>query len=485
MTSLLTRPRSAVAVGAGLALLASLLGAGAAHAAGPYDERHVITQGHADLFYIQKDAAGEPELAIHSDEFGTHAPEDFVIHGKPSVHATTAGANVANLLGVAQGSTYHLLPQTNQLGKLFIGFGYNPADFGTIVITHTLSDFEGPGTFAAWQSGEDGPETWLHSAQDDWTFTSQASHEHLAWGFTEEGVYTFDVTSTFELGGETKTVGPQTYSIVIGEELPQDADPEPGPVSVAVTGAAAHYHTGEVVSLTANVTGSDEDHFHWFTRPNASADWSVVPGALSDAYAFVVTGEHEVKAVLYDHDHNVLAESEPVGIHIDDHGNTPGIGPEIAVSLDETQGALVISVAAGSERSELSPLQLNPQADRFVSEGEIGGITVTDTRTTAPGWSASGRVRDLVTIDGAVLNGKYLGWTPKVVSASAGQSVSAGAAVAPGFIEGNGIKGWSVLGSAAAGASTGTAVLGADIRIEAPTTTEVGDYTGVVLITVI
>lgn len=66
-----------------------------------------------------------------------------------------------------------------------------------------------------------------------------------------------------------------------------------------------------------------------------------------------------------------------------------------------------------------------------------------------------------------------------------GAQAAAGAAVAPGFIDGNGIKGWSVLGTAAAGSSNGTAVLGADVRIEAPTTTEIGDYTGLVLITVI
>ena len=63
--------------------------------------------------------------------------------------------------------------------------------------------------------------------------------------------------------------------------------------------------------------------------------------------------------------------------------------------------------------------------------------------------------------------------------------MNAGGVVAPGFTEGTGIKNWSVLGSAAAGASAGTAVLGAAIQIEAPTTTEVGDYTGIVLITVI
>jgi hypothetical protein len=90
-----------------------------------------------------------------------------------------------------------------------------------------------------------------------------------------------------------------------------------------------------------------------------------------------------------------------------------------------------------------------------------------------------------VTVDGAVLDGASVGWAPKVDASAGGQTVSAGAAVAPALSGGNGIKAWSVLGSAAAGSSVGTAVLGADLRIEAPTTTEVGEYSGIVLITVI
>ncbi|MER7798423.1 choice-of-anchor M domain-containing protein [Microbacterium sp. NPDC096154] len=488
MTSLLTRPRPAVATGVGLALAASLLGATAAHAAGPYDDRNVLSQGHADAFYIEKDAAGEPALAIHSDEFGTHAPEEFVIQGKPSVASRTAGASVASVLGIESGASYYLLPQTNQPGQVFLGFGYDTADYpaGSIEVTHTITDFEGPGTFAAWQNGDEGPVEWLNSAKDDWSFTSTANHEHLNWGFTAEGEYTFDVTSTFSDGGVEKIAGPQTYTFFVGEDLPQDAEPEPGATSLSISGVAAHYHTGNVASLTAVQSPEPvSDHFHWFTRASADAEWTAVDGAYTDSYGFVVTGEQQVKAVVYDHDHNAIAESDPVQIHVDDHGSTPGVGPEIAVSLKDTEGALVISVAADSKRSELSDLKLNPQADRYVSDGAIGGITVADTRAGSPGWSASGRVRELGTVDGAVLSGKYLGWTPKVVSASDGQQVAAGPSVSTGFIEGSGISGWSVLGSAAAGSSTGTAVLGADLHIEAPTTTQVGDYAGVVLITVI
>ncbi len=484
MTSLLTRPRTAVAAGLGAVLAASLLGAGAAHAAGPFDDRTVFTTGHFDLLYPTTDAAGDAVLTLNND--GTHLdPADVLFQLKPSVAARTAGVDQAAALGTDSGATYYLAPQQYGPGQLFLGFGYDSSAYAidSIEITRTISNFSGPGDFALWYNGE-GTEPLLSTANGVDSFVSYGYHEHANWGFTAEGTYTFDVAATVAplAGGAAVTTPSQTYTFYVGEELPQDPA---GDVTVTVTGAGAHYHTGEVVSLTAVVDGSDEDHFHWFTRPDASAAWTVAPGALSDTYGFVVTGEQQVKAVLYDHDHAVIAESAPVEIHVDDHGNTPGVGPELAVSLKETEGALVISVAPGSARSELSDLQLNPQADRLVSGGAIGGITVTDTRSGAPGWAASGRVRDLVAVDGAVLNGKYLGWTPSVLSSTAGQNVSAGPAVAPGFVEGNGIKGWSVLGQAAAGASQGTAVLGADIRIEAPTTTEVGDYTGVVLITVI
>ncbi len=487
MTSLLTRPRAAVAAGVGVALAASLLGASAAHAAGPYDGLIVLDEGHADMFYLKKDASGAPQLLLHSDEYGDHAPEDYLIHVRPSVHQRTAGASVASLLGISNGSAYYLGPQTNLPGHLFLGFGYNTtvADgwtSGSIDVTHTLSNFDGAGDLVLWQSGDEGPEAWISSVTGDWDFTSPASHEHLAWGFTELGEYSFDVTSTFTEGGVEHVTGTQTYTFYVGEELPQDPA---GPVTVEVTGVAAHYHAGEIAVLTAAVTGSDEDHFHWFTRPNATADWIVVPGALSGTYGFAVTSEHQVKAVLYDHDHEVIAESDPVQIAIDDHGNDPVIGPEIAVGYEEAEGALVVSVAAGSQRAELSDLVLNSAADRLVAEGAIDGITVTDTRSGQLGWTANGRVRGLVTVDGATLAGRYLGWTPELLSSGDGQNVTAGAHVNPGFIEGNGIQAWNALGSAAAGASMGTAVLGADIRIEAPTTTVDGDYTGVVLITVI
>lgn len=489
MTSLLTRPRAAVAAGTGVAFVASLFAASAAHAAGPYDDRTVLATGHADLMWVTKDAAGDAALAVHTDTLGVLASEDALFHLKPSVATRTANADAVAALGVASGASVYQAPERYAPGQLFIGYGYDEAAYpaDSIEVTRTISDFSGPGQFALWYAGS-GAEPLLSTATGDVSFVSSAYHEHANWGFTAEGAYTFDITATVTdlATGASQTTAPQTYTFYVGEQLPQDPAPT---TTLALTGAAAHYHTGQVASLTAVQSPAPvSDHYHWFTRATAADPWTVVPGALGETYGFIVLGEQQVKAVLYDHDHNAIAETAPADIHVDDHGSTPGVGPELAVSLEEGSGGagvLTISVAPGATRSELSDLALNPAADRYVAEGEITGITVTDTRSGDVGWSASGRIRGLVTVDGASLAGKYVGWTPKVVSSAAGQNVAAGPVVEPGFIAGNGIQGFSELGKGAAGASRGTAVLGADIRIEAPTTTEVGDYTGVVLITVI
>ncbi|MBO1902969.1 choice-of-anchor M domain-containing protein [Leucobacter weissii] len=220
-----TRARSSAAAAVGVvgALVAGMFAAAPAQAEAtdPYADRTVYVQNHADAFYITKDGSGEPRLVLHADDFGDLAPEAVVIHAKPSVAGRTAGAGVANLLGIAQGSTYYLLPQTSQPGQIFLGFGYNPVDYPSITVTHMITDFSGPGQLALWQSGDEGPEQWLNTGKDDWSFSSPANHEHLNWGFTATGLYTFEVTSTFTDGGTAKSAGPQRYTFYVGESLPQ------------------------------------------------------------------------------------------------------------------------------------------------------------------------------------------------------------------------------------------------------------------------
>lgn len=487
------RTRHAAAV-ASITALGLALGSltGTAHAEGAYADKQVVSEGHADVFYV--DVVDSAHVLTAHTAAGNVAPEDLVVQAKPSVASRTVSATVAGLPGwKPQGGTYYLLPQTSQAGQVFAGFGQSPAVAEGTSVTYTLDSVEGPGAFALWQNAEDGPNVFLASAEGGpRSFTSAADHEHVNWGFTEQGEYRLVVrASVTPPGGATAELPAATYTFFVGEELPQDPGTDPGTpaTQLTVTGLAAHYHAGGVAALTAVQTPpTGEEHYHWFTRAAGETEWSFVPEAYTAKYGFVVRtsdDDREIKAVLYDHDHRVIAESAPVVVDVDDHGNDPVNGPTITTALSERQGALVVSVAPENREVDLGALELNPAADRYTAAGALKPITVTDTRAENPGWNASGRVRAFTTVDGQQLGGKYLGWTPAVLSASADQTVTAGPRVDSGFTAGNGLATWSQLGAAAAGAGRGTAQLGAELNLEAPADLAPGTYRAMLILTAI
>lgn len=120
--------------------------------------------------------------------------------------------------------------------------------------------------------------------------------------------------------------------------------------------------------------------------------------------------------------------------------------------------------------------------DAFVASGALAPIVVTDTREGAPAWSISGQVSDF-SAGAQSFDGKYLGWTPAVLAEGAG--AAPGAAVAPGFTDGQGLKESRTLGFAAAGHPLGSATLGGQLLLRLPLTTEQGAYSGVLTITAV
>lgn len=493
MRTALRRPVPVVALATLVA--ASTLVASAAQAAEPVlDTPLRLETGHIDAFNLALNDDNSVRLTLKEDVTGSHVlhtPESVELFVKRDAHLE--GLPPAYLPPGAPTALWYL-PITQDQNLIWPGWdsqgvaGYYGSDADVDIV---VSDVDGPGQVFLWSQGTFGDVQPLLTSGYTFPGTIHQSflaHVHANWGFTAAGTYrlTAHATVTSQDGTRTSTSNTATYTFVVQPLTDDPGEPGEPDVTVSITGVPQHYHTGDVATLTAVLSPvGASDHLHWFTRPTAADEWTEVEGAEGTTYGFVVTTPRQVKVVAYDESHAVLAESEPVDIAVDDHGSTPGIGPELHVSLPQEEGALAISVSPEGRSSTLSDLTLSPEADRYTAEGAITGITVTDTRQGNLGWEASGRVRNLVTTDGAVLEGKYLGWTPHVVSSSAGQSVDPGASVSPGFISGTGIQDWSVLGSAAAGSSLGTAVLGADLRIEAPTTTAVGDYTGVVLITVI
>ncbi len=479
------RSKAALATLTALGLaLGPLAGVATAQAA----DRQVVSEGHLDLFYV--DVRDSAHVLTAHTESGTIAPADLVVQAKPSVAARTVSATIATLPGwKAQGETYYLLPQNSQPGQVFAGFGHSSTVAAGTSVTYNLDSVQGPGAFALWQNGEEGPAVFLASADGaPKSFTSAADHEHANWGFTEQGEYTVTVSATATPPGAAPVaIPPVSYSFLVGEELP--SDPGTPATELSISGLSGHYHAGGVAALTAVQTPeTGEDHYHWFTRAAGQSEWAVVPGALSAKYGFVVrTADNgrEVKAVLYDHDHGVIAESAPAVIAVDDHGNDPVNGPTISTSLSAQEGVLAVSVAPENREVDLGALRLNAAADRYTAAGALKPITVTDTRSENPGWTASGRVRAFTTVDGQQIGGKHLGWMPSVLSASANQAVTPGPRVAPGLTGGNGLSAWSQLGTAPAGAGRGAAQLGADLVLEAPLDTAPGAYRAMVILTAI
>ncbi|GAB3512930.1 hypothetical protein [Phytohabitans suffuscus] len=117
------------------------------------------------------------------------------------------------------------------------------------------------------------------------------------------------------------------------------------------------------------------------------------------------------------------------------------------------------------------------QGTYLQATGAIDPISVTDTRAGGPEWSISGQVSDFT----GGLSGKYLGWSPKVLTAGAG--ATAGTAVSAGIDAGNGLTESSTLAAASGGHAAGTASVGADLDLRLPAETPAGSYTATLTIT--
>lgn len=154
----------------------------------------------------------------------------------------------------------------------------------------------------------------------------------------------------------------------------------------------------------------------------------------------------------------------------------PSDSVELVVVVSE-EGTLAISVA--EDQIVFDDLELSPDAQSLTADGELGGVTVTDTRTANPGWNVNAQITDF-SGDAGTFSGDALGWAPGVVSTGAGQTVTPGAPVAAGV----GISG-APLASAISGQGRGTAELDAGLELEVPTDVPPGEYSAVLTLTAI
>lgn len=164
-------------------------------------------------------------------------------------------------------------------------------------------------------------------------------------------------------------------------------------------------------------------------------------------------------------------------------GETPGTPPEgdqsIAVTIPgQAAGELWWALDGTSSLVDLGVA--SEESDHFLAEGAIVPIHVQDTRAGNPAWSITAQVSDF-TAGGESVSSKYLGWTPGVIE-NAGDAV-AGAPVASGFDEGDGLSVARTLAGAEEGHSRGASLVGADLELKLPLDTPQGTYSATITLT--
>jgi hypothetical protein len=155
----------------------------------------------------------------------------------------------------------------------------------------------------------------------------------------------------------------------------------------------------------------------------------------------------------------------------------------INVNIPISEGKLILTVD-NSHPVDMGQAVLNTTTfSTFSASGTLNNVTVSDERNqTVPGWHLTGKVGNFVnkTNSNLTIDGKYLGWTPNLVSSDATQSVLAGNQVAPNS---PGLTTESGLGSAALGKGLHQSVFNAGLSLLAPSSTQPGDYTATMTIT--
>lgn len=145
-------------------------------------------------------------------------------------------------------------------------------------------------------------------------------------------------------------------------------------------------------------------------------------------------------------------------------------GVKVTTEMEPTGG---LAMKLASQEVTLGTLTLDQDLTHLSAGGALPTLTVADTRSANPGWSLTVASTDFRDAWGNKIAAEHLGVTPSVLSAAEGQKVTAGAAVEAG----TGFEAGATLASAAAGHGRGTASVGGDLLLKAPTTTHEGAYT--------
>lgn len=248
---------------------------------------------------------------------------------------------------------------------------------------------------------------------------------------------------------------------------------------------------GTVVTGSVTISGSSRDVLVGATRDGGADRWGNTIGGdltlVDNTANLQVAGATVLGTIVLDGNDpaaNFGPGNSAGAVEGDYTGEAPaaGIGDGeqavVVVVPEPDAGEFIWTIDSTSDLVDLGVAVEN--GDHFAAEGELNPVRVTDTRFDAPEWSISGQVSDF-TAGEETVSGKHLGWTPYVVEDDGG--AAAGAPVASGFDEGEGLSVSRTLGSASAGHERGSTVLGADLELKLPVTVESGTYNATLTLT--
>jgi hypothetical protein len=275
----------------------------------------------------------------------------------------------------------------------------------------------------------------------------------------------------------------------------RDAAKPATPLTVAFTTAAASVapaittqptavsvHVDDTAMFTADASGTPAPTVQWQLQAPGSPSFQNYPGATATTFNLPIHAlgynGSKVRAVFTNSEGTATTNEVALTVTAAPTGPTDPTDPDeqtITATVPEQAGEFGWTIDGTDHAVTLSDA-VNKGA-YLQSTGDLKAVSVTDTRAGSPVWSISGQLGDFT----GGLSGKYLGWTPTVLTAGAG--ATAGAAVASGIDAGNGLKDSAALASAAVGHAKGTASVGAGLDLRIPVTTDPGTYTATLTLT--
>jgi hypothetical protein len=159
--------------------------------------------------------------------------------------------------------------------------------------------------------------------------------DHWHWFIKEPGDADFEVShfgeaAELRLPHSMTWDGAQVYAELYGDDhsvagrsdtLTLDVERLPATTELSASADRAAYRVGDTAALTSTQNPpTADDHYHWYLRRPGEEYFTWIDGTSEADATLDVTADHngaEVIARLFNHDHVILAESEPIRLVVD------------------------------------------------------------------------------------------------------------------------------------------------------------------------